>query len=182
MICASRQSPTRLARGYSPWHGFASRAGDLPAGSALPEPPHFRRPRTGSENPCHANAPEFSRAACPRGIIMADVIMAIGVLGLAAVVFSVALNRQQRADLQLADSRQAVRLAETALLDLQSEQALPRASSDETLEILPCPGGASVAGQRWIQVIATVRGRQRSLIGLVPESATSQPVTRKEGQ
>jgi hypothetical protein len=100
-------------------------------------------------------------------------MMGLAFLALLATVLAVTATRQQRAARVLADQREAVRIAETALLDLQAHQPAAAAVSDVTVRVAPASGGAKVPGTKWVEMIVTVRGQTRSLVGLVPDDAAT---------
>jgi Tfp pilus assembly protein PilX len=108
-----------------------------------------------------------------RAFFVADAMMGLAFLALLATVLAVTATRQQRAARVLADQREAVRIAETALLDLQAHQSATAAGSDVTVRVAPAAGGANVPGRKWVEMIVTVRGQTRSLVGLVPDDAAT---------
>ena len=111
------------------------------------------------------------------GIIFVDTVLGIALLAVALSVLLVAITREGRAAQQLADARQAARAAEAVLCQMQAH--LPVRPLDNELHVVlnDAPGGGgAVAGNRWVEVTATIRGQTRSVIGLVPADApTSIP-------
>ena len=114
-----------------------------------------------------------------RGIIIADAMLGMLLLAIAALVLGIALTRGRTAELRLADTRQATRLAEAVLADLQAGQNPPQAGPDETIVVQPAKGG-QIGSHRWVEVTATVRGQRRALIGPAPGGPASQPAAQPE--
>jgi type II secretory pathway pseudopilin PulG len=102
-----------------------------------------------------------------RGFFTTDALVGLLIIAALAAALAVGLGRQRRATTRLADSREATRLAERALVALQSDRAPPTAGAEETIVVAKL-SGASSTGQQWVEVTATVRARSASLIGLVP--------------
>lgn len=117
-----------------------------------------------------------------RAFFAADVLAALALLIIAGAALMVAITRQRTGATRLADTREAGRLAEAALVDLQSAQALPVDTADSRLVIRPCQSGGTVVGHHWVEVEAVVRGQARVLIGLVPDAAPSTTRTNGENQ
>lgn len=107
----------------------------------------------------------------PHGIIFADTVLGIALLAVALSVLMVAITRERGAGQRLADARQAVRTAEAVLANMQSHLPVPRLEQDVQVILRDTPGGATLAGHRWVEVVASVRGQTRSLVGLVPVDA-----------
>jgi len=106
------------------------------------------------------------------GFLLADAVVGLALLGIIAGMLAVALNRQQLALRRLADSRAACRLAENTLANLRSGRAAPHPAADtDTVRWRRIDLPRPPAGMVWVQVDATVNGRQNSLIGLVPSSS-----------
>lgn len=114
------------------------------------------------------------------GFLTADALAALVLLVVAGSALLIALSRARSGSTRLADTREAVRLAEAALTDLQSGVAPPADTPDARVVLSPCPGGRPIRGHHWEQVRASVRGQTRILIGLVPDAAppTTRPATR----
>jgi type II secretory pathway pseudopilin PulG len=103
-----------------------------------------------------------------RGFIAFDVVMGMAILGIAAAVLVSAVSSSNRASRRLASSRQAAREAEAVLIALQVGEPVPK--SNATIRVEPCTGGASIPGRHWVQVVATIGGQSRLLVGLVPDA------------
>ncbi len=104
-----------------------------------------------------------------RGWVFIDVVMAMILVSLIATMLGAAANWHQRALTHLSDSRSATRLAESAILSMQSGQALSQ-SADAALTIHKLSDSSDVPGKTWVEVDATVGNRRASLVGLVPQN------------
>jgi hypothetical protein len=103
---------------------------------------------------------------------MADIMIGLGMVAALAAVLASAVGRERTAELRLADDRAAVRVAEHALLDLQNSQPLPPLPADVRVAVHAVSDApVAPAGFAWADVEATVRGRQASLVGIVPAGA-----------
>jgi hypothetical protein len=105
----------------------------------------------------------------PRGWVFVDVVMAMILVSLIAAMLGAAANWHQRALTHLADSRSATRLAESAILSMQSGQT-PSPAGDAALTIHKLSDSSDIPGKTWVQVDATVANHRASLIGLVPQN------------
>lgn len=104
-----------------------------------------------------------------RGWVFIDVVMAMILISLIAAMLGAAANWHQRALRHLADSRSATRLAESAILSMQSGQT-PSRGSDAALTIHKLSDSSDIPGNAWVEVDATVGNRRASLVGLVPQN------------
>lgn len=112
-----------------------------------------------------------------RAFFIADVVTGMILIAMLSVALIGLVTREGRAMAALADQRDAARVAEAALSDLQAGRELPGTA----VRVSPAVGGDPVAGHAWVKVIATVRGRSASLVGLVPgptPPASAPPATR----
>jgi hypothetical protein len=103
------------------------------------------------------------------GFFIFEMIVGFGLLAVAAFVLIAATSRVHLASSRMADSRAAVRAAETALCQLQSGQIL---SPDPNAQVRIIPlehPNENDAGQ-WVDVTATVGSQTRTLTGRVPRS------------
>lgn len=107
--------------------------------------------------------------------MVADVMMALGLLGVTAVIFVSATNRTDRASDRLANARYAGHVAEEVLSNLQANLPLPREDADTKISIESTEGGAKVSGRHWVQVVVTFRRQAAGIIGLIPDEASTQP-------
>jgi hypothetical protein len=106
-----------------------------------------------------------------RGFLMFEVLCALGLIVVAALIWVSATSRVHRADAGLADGRDATYAAERALLVMRSGAPLPSAAGAAKLTAEPCDGGTAIDGHAWVYVEATVGNQKRGLVGLVPMSA-----------
>jgi len=113
-----------------------------------------------------------------RGFIILDAVMSIAILGITLLVLVVSLRQESVAMGRLSASRQAARLAESVLCELEAGLPLPLPEPDVQILIHPVEGGAQVSGSRWVRVSATVGGQTRDLIGLVPMAAARSEESR----
>jgi len=107
--------------------------------------------------------------------MIADVMMALALLGVTAVIFISAVNRTDRASDKLASIRYAGHVAGEVLTNLQSNLPTPQSDADTKITIDPAEGGAPIPGHHWIQVTVTHHAQSAALVGLVPDSASTQP-------
>ena len=102
------------------------------------------------------------------GFFLADAVIGLALLAILSVALISIVRRERRAATVLSDQREATGAAEAVLSGLQAR--LPPAPGTD-VRLTPSPGGDPVAGQAWVEVRATVRGRSASVVGLVPEDA-----------
>ena len=105
-----------------------------------------------------------------RGFFSTDALVGLLIVAALAAALAVGAGRARRAALRLADTREAMHLAERALVALQFDKAVPADAPDARIVVQTLPDPAP-AGQRWVEVSATVRDRSSSLIGLAPVEA-----------
>ena len=105
-----------------------------------------------------------------RGILTAEAIVAIALVAFLLVLLAGAVGRQRQASDRLANSRDAVNLAEQTLTAMQSGQDAPKASGDLKVVVTPAEGKAS-EGMKWVKVEVRINGRSASVIGLVRANA-----------
>jgi hypothetical protein len=115
------------------------------------------------------------RTSKTEAFMIADVMMALGVLGVTAVIFISATNRTDRASDRLANTRYAGRVAGEVLSDLQANLPPPKEDTDTKISIEPTEGGSTVPGHHWVQVVITHHGQSAGLVGLIPDSPSTQP-------
>jgi hypothetical protein len=105
---------------------------------------------------------------CAKAFLVADAVIALFVVATATVALLATVRHEHSAELNLADSRSALHLAEHALLNLQQGQPMPVVTGESQLKIQPTPDGTAPAGYVWAKVEAVVHGHHRSLFGIVP--------------
>jgi len=106
-----------------------------------------------------------------RGFFSADVIGAVMLVSVTAVMLAVAVSRGQRASARLADSRAAVNLAEKTLVALQAGLTTPDAPAGAKVQVEKVEAPETPKGLAWATVTAQVNGRSASLTGLVKTDA-----------
>ena len=107
--------------------------------------------------------------------MLADIIIALAVVTILAGALAVSLSRRQTVSDHMADSREAIRIAEQTLTALQSGQSAPISDEHTKIEVKPAAGAGDVAALHWVTVEVTRNGRKASLTGLskaVAETAT----------
>ena len=117
----------------------------------------------------------MKRTPKTEAFMIADVMMALGLLGLTAVIFISATNRTDRASDRLANTRYAGRVAEEVLCDLQAGLPVPKDDTDTKISIESTEDGGKIPGHHWVQVVVTYRGQSAGLVGLIADSASTQP-------
>lgn len=99
-----------------------------------------------------------------RAFLALDATLALIVLAVLLAAIAGVVNRQHKATLKLADERSATRLAERALLAMQSD--LPAPAPDEgTVAVTRLPDAAP-AGFQWVEISAKVGQTESHLTGL----------------
>ncbi|MEO6436393.1 MAG: hypothetical protein ABIP55_11640 [Tepidisphaeraceae bacterium] len=104
---------------------------------------------------------------------MIDAIVALGLIVLLTTMFATAVNRQRKGADRLATSREATRLAEQAMVALQTSQPAPTPPDGATLQVHASGAGTAPAGWKWIRIDVTSAGRTSTLTGLAPTVATT---------
>lgn len=107
--------------------------------------------------------------ASQRGFVLADVIGGIALLAAVASLLAVSVHRYHAASDRLADSRDAMRLAEDALARLQTNQPPPADAAEQSVSVKSLDAAAP-SNHRWVEVTAKVHRRVATLTGLVPAS------------
>ena len=110
-----------------------------------------------------------------KGIMLADALAGMLVLGAIATVLTVAISRGRTARIHLSDDRSAVRLAEAELTALQAHAPTPAVGGDRRVTVRTLPDSPALKRFHWVEVVANVNGRERRLVGLTPEPSTTQP-------
>jgi len=102
--------------------------------------------------------------------------VAMAIILLLTLVLTVAVTRQQRTTAKLADTRDAVRLAEQTLTALQAGEAAPAPPEGSVVEIHPAGAVKDTGNLAWVSIQVTHRGRSATLVGVAP--ATAAPATQ----
>ena len=106
-----------------------------------------------------------------RGFLVTDALTALILITSLAAALAMATAQQNRAARRLADEREAIRLAERALDDLQAGAApATRPSADAQISIRSLDDAAAPKDYQWVIVSASVRGRGAEMAGLVPRA------------
>jgi hypothetical protein len=103
-----------------------------------------------------------------RGFMMLDALIGLMIVSAVGIILTTAIIKQNIAHQRLSGFRDANRLAERVLLNLQHHQT-PPALPNTAFEVHVLPEDAP-AGFDWAMVEATVRGRRATLYGIVPQS------------
>jgi type II secretory pathway pseudopilin PulG len=116
-----------------------------------------------------------------RGFLLIDAVVAMGIILLLTLVLTVAVTRQQRTTAKLADTRDAVRLAEQTLTALQAGEPAPAPPEGSVIDILPAGPVKEAAGLAWVTVRVTHHGRSATLVGLARAAAapSTAPATKE---
>ena len=105
-----------------------------------------------------------------RAFFAADTIIGIGVVAVLLATLSAAMLRQQRASDRLAESRQAVRLAEQTLTALQTSQPRPAPPANVTVTVTPLDAPTAAPGCIWVRVTVARGARTQTLAGMAPKT------------
>ncbi len=100
-----------------------------------------------------------------RGFFFMDALAAILLLAVLMVVLLTTMGQRMRASSRLADSREASRVAEKAMLDLQQHRAVD--AGDAGVTITPLGNFEGIDRLQWTAVTATVNGRSVRLVGAI---------------
>jgi hypothetical protein len=110
------------------------------------------------------------RSVKRRGIMMTDAVLGLALLAMVAALLAVTVARHVQANERLAGSRAAMRYAERVAGDLQLGQAPPASEEHARWQVKPLDAPAP-RGQVWVEVRVTTRGREATLVAVVPASA-----------
>lgn len=121
---------------------------------------------------CKTNVPSgvWSCGRKTRGFFILEMIVGLGLLGVAAFALALATSRAHLASSTMADSRQATRAAEATLSCLEAGLTPAVSAADTKIRIRPL--GPKTDNGQWVDVTATVRAQTRTLTGCIPRSAT----------
>ena len=105
-----------------------------------------------------------------QGFFTTDALVGLLIVAALAAALAVGAGQHRRATTRLADAREALHVAERALVALQCGKPVPPDADDARVVVQTLPDVAP-AGQRWVDVSVTVRERSSSLVGLAPVEA-----------
>jgi len=105
------------------------------------------------------------------GILTAETIVAIALVGFLLFLLASAVGRQRLASERLAASRDAVGLAERAITALQSGQPIPTAPAGALIKVMPVSSSSVTEKTKWVKVDVRLNGHETSLVGIVPSAA-----------
>ena len=104
------------------------------------------------------------------GFMLADTIMGLIVAGVLGLVLVVSISKGGQAQRRLDDGATAVRISQRVMATLHEGKAAPAELAGAKVTVRPATGGgAAVEGRAWVEVVVDYRGRQASLVGLVPQ-------------
>lgn len=109
-----------------------------------------------------------SRSAHRGGWFMVDALLSMGVIVIIAAALAASMAQQRKAEARLAASRDAIRIAEHALLALQAGQTAPSPPAGTTLEVSKSDSTQAPSGWYWVTVRVTRDGKASTLTGLAP--------------
>jgi type II secretory pathway pseudopilin PulG len=101
-----------------------------------------------------------------RAFFTIDALIGLLIVAVLAAALGVALARQRRALTRFEDARSAIHLAERTLIELQNRRTLTRGRAEVAVRNLD--DTAAPDGYAWIEITASVGGRDAVILGLVP--------------
>ena len=108
-----------------------------------------------------------------RGFILHDTVMGLILVSTLILVLASAGGYHVRGVRQLAQTRDALYVAEGTLANLRAGLAPGGLPGAVTREIVALDTVSPVAGRCWVRVTAASHGRHATLIGLVPAAAVA---------
>ena len=111
----------------------------------------------------------------PRAFVLADSVLATVILATMTMVLLSAVAHQRITSERLADSRNAVRFAEQALLDLRQGDAVPAAPQDMHIAVEPVKDAQAINGFTWTRVTVRCNRASTTLLGLAKAGAEKKP-------
>jgi hypothetical protein len=106
-----------------------------------------------------------------RGFLMLDIVGGLLIVTVLTIALATAVGEHGRSMSRLADSREALRLAERAMVEIQRTGATRIRGPQTQVRIEGVPGEGPPAGWRWAKVAVQYRRGSAELVGLVPASA-----------
>lgn len=104
------------------------------------------------------------------GIILADAMVGLGIIAVAAGLVALSVARYNRAADRLGEQRQLYRFAEQALYHMQTGQAPPRHEAWR-LSVTPIEDRTSINDHTWWRVEVAGEHTRATLFGLAPSNA-----------
>ncbi|HEY7115093.1 MAG TPA: hypothetical protein VH475_00820 [Tepidisphaeraceae bacterium] len=100
-----------------------------------------------------------------------DTMTGLVVAGILGVILVIAITRAGRAQDRLEEQGTAVRICQHVMDALHQGRPAPSTWGEAKVTVTPVAdrGAAVVAGQAWVEVGVSYRGRTASLVGLVPQ-------------
>lgn len=113
-----------------------------------------------------------------RGFFSLDAMAALALLGVLATAMLAVVSKNNAAAMKLAESRQAARAAEKALVDLQTGHDV-EAIDGADVRLRAVDAAGVPAGMKWACVSVRLERGSAELLGLVPASTplTAPPAT-----
>ena len=109
-----------------------------------------------------------SRSTRHGGWFMVDALLSMAVIVIIAAALAASMAQQRKAEARLAASRDAIRLAENALIALHTGKTAPPPPAGTTMEVLNADSGRTPSGWKWVTLRVTRDGKTATLTGLVP--------------
>lgn len=107
----------------------------------------------------------YSRRA--RGMMVAEAIFGLMLMALVLTVLLLSIAQQRAGQKAMTQQREAMRLAERAMLALQTGAAMPPSESG-SVTVDTNGDGTDPADGRWVRVTARHGERTATMVGLVP--------------
>ncbi|MHC4996554.1 MAG: hypothetical protein ACYTGQ_16025 [Planctomycetota bacterium] len=102
----------------------------------------------------------------PNAFVFIDTVTALVLAIFLTVMTTHSFLQQRQLQTRLADQRQAARIAERVLVDLQLGQTTLEADPDTRIGLERLEGGYRPDGRRWVRVTVEYREQEASLTGL----------------
>ena len=112
-----------------------------------------------------------------RGYFFIDSLIGLCIVSTVTVALLSTVRHEQHAERRLGASRDALHLAEHALLNLQHHQPLPPVTRASRISLQPTATGTAPAGYLWVNIEAAVDAERQSLIGIVPADSPGMPAS-----
>ncbi len=119
---------------------------------------------------CNQDRP-MNKAPRHRAFLLAEVIVAIALVGIVVTLLSVSLHQKTVNSQRLEDSRRATSLAEQTLTALQTGATRPEAPHGAMVVVKQLDTPTSVGRLAWAEVQVQLNGREARIIGVVRAGA-----------